>query len=56
MAQWWLDRHAFAGDDFLHTMPEQAQFSRNLKEVLKNKIEGNYGQIYGGGFRDAKSK
>ena len=54
MAHRWLDWHAFIGDDFLHTTPEQAQFLRNLKEVLKNDIERNYCKTYGGGFRDAK--
>ncbi|KAK1359252.1 LIM zinc-binding domain-containing protein [Heracleum sosnowskyi] len=54
MAHRWLDWHAFVGDDFLHATPEQAQFLRNLKEVLQNKIERNYCKIYGGGFREAK--
>lgn len=54
MAHRWLDWHAFVGDDFLCTTPEQAQFLRNLKEILKNSIERNYCKTYGGGFRDAK--
>lgn len=54
MAHRWLDWHAFVGDDFLHATREQAQFLRNLKEVLQNDIERNYCKIYGCGFRDAK--
>ncbi|XP_017257534.1 protein DA1 [Daucus carota subsp. sativus] len=54
MAHKWIDYYAFVGDDFLHTTPDQAEFLRNLKEVLKNEIEIRMDKIYGGGFRDAK--
>ncbi|XP_074344031.1 protein DA1-related 1-like isoform X3 [Apium graveolens] len=51
----WLDWYTFVGEDFLHTSPEQVQFLRNLKEVLKNNIEKRCSKdVYGHGFREAK--
>ncbi|KAL8097487.1 hypothetical protein AgCh_030571 [Apium graveolens] len=55
MAHRWLDWYTFVGEDFLHTSPEQVQFLRNLKEVLKNDIEKRCSKdVYGHGFREAK--
>ncbi|XP_074344029.1 protein DA1-like isoform X1 [Apium graveolens] len=55
MAHRWLDWYTFVGEDFLHTSPEQVQFLRNLKEVLKNNIEKRCSKdVYGHGFREAK--
>ncbi|XP_060169256.1 protein DA1-related 1-like isoform X1 [Lycium barbarum] len=54
MSHKWIEWHAFVGDEFMNGTSEEAQFLRHLKEYLKDRIEKNYNETYGHGFREVK--